>query len=189
MREMEDEMYCGTRRETRENRCDNSGRDITRRSSVPPVNELTVPMPTSSMGREKSRASVHTASDLNVNPLWRTADSLDQNPPEAAKAGAVRHFARVRYSHFLLDRARATLLPDSLPSSSSSSSSSSPVAATASSTETIWSLARCRQYLSVEMPRTLAHTRHAGRRCSSSIASARVPPDTLSDRSRWTYHR
>lgn len=46
-------------------------------------------------------------------------DSLDQNPPEAAKAGAVRHFARVRYSHFLSDRARAPLLPESLPSSSS----------------------------------------------------------------------
>lgn len=49
----------------------------------------------------------------------RERDSLDQNPPEAAKAGAVRHFARVRYSHFLSDRARAPLLPESLPSSSS----------------------------------------------------------------------
>lgn len=31
-------------------------------------------------------------------------NSLDQDPPEAAEAGAVWHFARVRYSHFLLDQ-------------------------------------------------------------------------------------
>lgn len=31
-------------------------------------------------------------------------DSLDQDPPEAAEAGAIWHFARVRYSHFLPDQ-------------------------------------------------------------------------------------
>jgi len=46
-------------------------------------------------------------------------DSLKQNPPKAAKAGAVRHFARVRYSHFLLGRARALSFLELVPSSSS----------------------------------------------------------------------
>lgn len=32
-------------------------------------------------------------------------NSLDQDPPEAAEAGAVWHFTRVRYSHFLLNHA------------------------------------------------------------------------------------
>lgn len=44
--------------------------------------------------REENRTIVNR---LNVN-------SLDQDPPEAAEAGAVWHFARVRYSHFLPDQ-------------------------------------------------------------------------------------
>lgn len=73
--------------------------------------------------KDRQSAANRVDSSYSVTRPEIMFNSLDQNPPEAAKAGAVWHFARVRYSHFLPDRAY-TLLPDTLPSSSSLSTSS-----------------------------------------------------------------
>lgn len=131
------------------------------------------------------RANIKNRNEKTAN--WE--DSLDQNPPEAAKAGAVRHFARVRYSHFLSVRARAPLLSKSLPFSSSL------VAVSSSSMDDL-------------VPHTVgvsggdaAHSRTCGR--TADIISLilylickkpfkNIPEDRhrdLSDRLWWAYHQ
>jgi len=114
----------------------------------------------------------------------RSRDSLDQNPPEAAKAGAVRHFARVRYCHFLLVSflSRYPLLPPPSP----------PLPLL----RMTWSLAPCRWYFRWRCC-TLAHMRRAGRRYSgrSPNLSERLEGTEddwhrdLSGRSWWLYHQ
>lgn len=116
----------------------------------------------------------------------RSRDSLDQNSPEAAKAGAVRHFARVRYCHFLSRR-----LPESLSSASSS------LAASSSSTDDLVPRTVSYWYFRWRWC-TLAHMRRAGRRYSvrslteSVWGGSKAPGDRhrdLSSRSWWLYHQ
>lgn len=69
-----------------------------------------LPQPVKSCHEAGSRAEINEPGPIRLSRTKAgrrgniVANSLDQNPPEAAEAGAVWHFARVRYSHFLSDQ-------------------------------------------------------------------------------------